>query len=181
MISKATLVTIYVLFTVLQSSCSGYIPITGNDSPISTNTAEKYMDPTPAQSGESSLEATQTLPSAMPAETLACHSPTASVSADNAYLRDGPDIRFTGSARYQKGEELKILGRYRDWLRVEAPNGNEGWLYKEWLTLPSDIEMGSLCSVSAEELPPTPQPPQKPEKTPESGEECIPTYYVSCP
>ena len=63
----------------------------------------------------------------------------------------------------------------------EAPDGKKGWVYKDWVTIPSTLDTSTICSIPVEELPPTPKTSQKDQKTPQSGEECVPTYYVSCP
>jgi len=114
-------------------------------------------------------------------ETSACETPTVSVKAKNAYLRDGPDIRFVALAQYKNGDQFTLLGRYRDWFQAEAPDGNKGWVYKDWVTIPSSMDTSTICSIPVEELPPTPKTSQNDQKTPQSGEECVPTYYVSCP
>ena len=72
------------------------------------------------------------------------------------------------------------MGRHKAWYRVEAANGKKGWLYEDWLALPSVVDVEATCSIPVEELPPTPQTFQKDPKTPQSGEECVPSYYVSC-
>jgi len=96
-------------------------------------------------------------------------------------MRDGPDIRFESLAQYKKGDQVAVLGRYRDWFQAQASDGKKGWLYKDWLTIPSNIDTSTICSIPVEELPPTPKTSQNDQKTPQSGEECVPTYYVSCP
>jgi hypothetical protein len=111
-------------------------------------------------------------------ETSACETPTLSVKINNAYMREGPDIRFQSLAQYKKGDQVTVLGRYRDWFQAETPDGKKGWLYKDWLTIPSNIDTSAICSIPVEDLPSTPQNNQK---TPQNGEECVPSYYVSCP
>jgi len=114
-------------------------------------------------------------------ETSACETPTVSVKAKNVYLRDGPDIRFVALAQYKNGDQFTLLGRYRDWFQAEAADGKKGWVYKDWVTIPSTLDTSTICSIPVEELPPTPKTSQNDQKTPQSGEECVPTYYVSCP
>lgn len=172
--SKFTLATISILFSVLLYSCGGnrIIPITGEDVSSPTDIAEADIVATPTPTNEPSPEATDPALSTEPPETLAYQTANASVKVDNAYLRDGPDIRFPGSAKYKKGDQFKVIGYYKDWFQVEARNGSRGWLYKDWLDLPSDVDRDRIRPIAAEELPPTPSTSQK---------ECVPTYYDSCP
>jgi len=115
-------------------------------------------------------------------ETSACETPTASVKVKNVYLRDGPDIRFVALAQYKNGDQFTLLGRYRDWFQAEAADGKKGWVYKDWVTIPSTLDTSTICSIPVEELPPTPQDNQQnDQRTPQNGDECVPTYYVSCP
>ena len=111
-------------------------------------------------------------------QTPACQIPTAFVKTNNAYLRDGPDVRFSANNHYRNGDQFTVLGRYQDWFQAEFPDGNKGWLYKDWLTFPSDIDTSNICLIPVEELPPTPQNNQQ---NLQNGADCVPTYYVSCP
>ena len=110
-------------------------------------------------------------------ETPACQTPTASLKVKNAPLRDGPDLRFVSIAQYKKGDQFTVLGRYQDWFQAKASDGKKGWVYKDWLTI-SEKDTSDICSIPEQELPPT---PQNEKKDSQSGEECVPTYYVSCP
>ena len=165
--SKATLATFFILMFVQLSSCRGNIPITGQEA------TEKSAVPTFTQIVQSSPEAT--VLSTVSPEAPACQTPTATVKARNVYLLAGPDLRFVATTRYPNGEQFTVLGRYKDWFHVEAPDGKQGWLYKDWLTIPPSIDTNNICSISEQELPPTPMPPPKKEH------QCVPTYYVSCP
>jgi len=122
---------------------------------------------------------------ALATEAPACQTPTASIKTDNAYLREGPDIRYAGSAQYKKGDKFTVQGRYKDWFQVESSSGDKGWLYKGWLSFPSDVDTDSLCPIKSGDLPPTPQTAQKDQKTPKTSSgnngTCVPTYYVACP
>jgi hypothetical protein len=120
--------------------------------------------------------------STVPPETPACQTPTASVKVKNAYLRDGPDIRFVSLAQYKNGDQFTVLGRYQGWFQVEAPDGKKGWLYKDWLAIPSNMDTSTICLIPVEELPPTPQDNQQNnQQNQQNGDACVPTYYVSCP
>jgi Bacterial SH3 domain len=171
--SKATLATVFTLASVLLYACAGNIPITGQDTPPPTEIAEEadvVATSAPIEEGSSGGIS-------LANEATACQTPTASIKADKAYLREGPDIRYAGSAQYKKGDKFTVLGRYKDWFQVKASNDDKGWLYKDWLSFPSNVDADSLCSINSEDLPPTPQTAHK---TPQNNE-CTPTYYVSCP
>ena len=173
--SKATKATIFILMLVQLYSCRGFIPITGEDIPM--DTAEDPGVPASIPAGQSSPEATvSSLPTILP-ETPACQTAVASVKANNAYLREGPDLRFEANTQYKTGDQFTVLGRYKDWFHVQSSDGKKGWLYKDWLTILPSIDTGNICSISERELPPTPQNFQKPEK---DKEDCVPTYYDSC-
>jgi len=182
--SKATLATVCTLLSVLLYSCAGNIPITGQetDTPPPTEVVEK-VDVVVATSAP--IEQASPAGVALATEAPACQTPTASIKTDNAYLREGPDIRYAGSAQYKKGDKFTVQGRYKDWFQVESSSGDKGWLYKGWLSFPSDVDTDSLCPIKSGDLPPTPQTAQKDQKTPETSSgnngTCVPTYYVACP
>lgn len=148
------------------------IPKTGsNPLPTGTRTAR------PTNTAESNVVSTSTqvrqnvlLPSTPPTETPACQTPNANVKSNNAYLRDGPDLRFATIGHYKNGDEFTVLGRYMEWFQVEAPDGNQGWLYKDWLSLPLNLDISNVCSIAEQQLLPTPQNVKK----------CQPDYYNSC-
>jgi len=177
--SKATLATVFTLLSMLLYACAGNIPITGQDTPPPTEIAEEadVVDTSaPIEQGSSG--------GISPAiEAPACQTPTASIKTNNAYLREGPDIRYAGNAQYKKGDKFTVLGRYKDWFQVKSSNGDQGWLYKDWLSFPSKVDADSLCSIKSEDLPPTPQTAQKDQNTSQGDDPtpCVPTYYVSCP
>jgi SH3-like domain-containing protein len=35
-----------------------------------------------------------------------------------------------------RGDRVEVLGRTRDWLRVRAPSGEEGWVREDFLRAP---------------------------------------------
>lgn len=180
--SKAILTVCFLLCTILLISCSGFIPNTGADNPVVIDDVENTMTPRPTETKRSQPSpvtkvATRT---ATPPKTPDCLTPTASVKISNVYLREGPDIRFPGSIRYRNGDKFTVLGSYRDWFHAEASDGNQGWLYNDWLSLPSDIDIDAICSVPSNQLPPTPPSGPPIPKTPENDNECEPTYYEPC-
>lgn len=108
----------------------------------------------------------------------ACLTPIAFIKNSSIYLREGPDVRYLGTARYQKGDKFTLHGHQQDWFHAEAADGNQGWLYKDWLTLPLDLEIDAVCSATADNLPPLPAAQQA---TPANKEDnCVTSYYASC-
>lgn len=163
-------------------SCRGNIseadiPVTGAETSTPTTTVESVgSDETriPTQESQSLPKATVLPPTNIPG-TPACQTPTAAVKSNNAYLRDGPDLRFITIAPYKNGDEFTLVGRYKDWFQVESADGKTGWLYKDWLSLPSNIDTNNICSILEEDVPTITQDSQKPPRNDE--EEC---YYDSC-
>jgi hypothetical protein len=181
--SKTTLVTVFSLFFVLLCSCGGKIPVTGDNIVPPTNTAAETPSAPFTQTGQPTAETAElSTPTASPVA-LACTTPLAIIKTATVSLRDGPDLRFPDSAQYKKGDQFTVLGRYKDWFQVEALNGSMGWLHTDSLEFPSNIDIDTLCSFPADQLPPTPLTTQtvNQQKTPQSGVICEPTYYVSCP
>lgn len=161
------------------SSCRGavpdqIIPVAGGTTLPPTATTESEKIPTTTQENQSLPEATGVSPTNFP-ETPACQTPTATIKSNNAYLRDGPDLRFITIAPYKNGDEFALVGRYKDWFQVESSDGNMGWLYKDWLSLPSNIDTNNICSILEEDVPTITQDSQRPPRDDE--EDC---YYDSC-
>ncbi len=183
--SKATLATGFTLLSILLYGCAGNIPITGQDTPPPTESAveTEIATETDVVNTSAPIEQGSSAGISPTIEAPACQTPTASVKTDNAYLREGPDIRYTGSAQYKKGDKFTVLGRYKDWFQVKASSGDQGWLYKDWLSFSSDVDANSLCSIKSDHLPPTPPITQKDQNTRDdpNNTACVPTYYVSCP
>ena len=173
---KAILAISILFCSLLLSACGNIIPSTG---------AEKLApaDEPAAIVQEEDVTAT---PTATPVAVRStdtpggpvCLTPTAFIKNSSVYLREGPDVRYLGTARYQKGDKFTLVGHQKDWFHVEAADGNQGWLYKDWLTLPTDLEVNAVCSASADNLPPLPAAQQA---TPANQEDnCVANYYASC-
>ena len=105
--------------------------------------------------------------------TPACQTTTATVKAQTAYLREGPDLRFKASSQHKSGAEFTVLGRYKDWFQVESPDGQKGWLYKDWLSISSTADTDDLCVIPEGEVP-------KFQQNNEKKERCDPSYYDLC-
>lgn len=108
-----------------------------------------------------------------PSVTSACQTTTATVKANTAYLREGPDLRFKASSQYKTGAQFMVLGRYKDWFQVESPDGQKGWLYKDWLSLSSTIDTNNLCVIPEGEVPTF-------QLDTEKKDICAGTYYDPC-
>jgi uncharacterized protein YgiM (DUF1202 family) len=110
----------------------------------------------------------------------------ATIKVDNIYLRSGPDIRFEPVALYKKGDQFTLLGRYQDWFQAENDDGNLGWLYKDWLTLPASSDLEAMCLIAGETLPSAPNSQTSPQQNnqndsaPANGGACVPSYYDPC-
>jgi hypothetical protein len=127
----------------------------------------------------------ETLVAEDPTKGSVCNTPVVEVRVSNLYLRTGPDIRFQGVAQYKSGNKFTLLGSYRDWFLAKAGDGNEGWLYKEWLKLPATLDLDAVCSVPLAKLPPTPggqsaNQQNNPSDPASSNAVCVPTYYAPC-
>ncbi len=107
---------------------------------------------------------------ATPEETT-CEMPAAFVKSDSVQLREGPDLRFLSVGEYKKYDNFTILGRYQEWYKVKFPDRNQGWLYSDWIDIPSNIDKEDICKIPYRDLPPTPR----------HENVCEPSYFVSCP
>lgn len=104
-------------------------------------------------------------------EETTCETPAAFVRSDSVQLREGPDLRFLSVGEYQKYDNFTILGRYQEWYKVKFPDRNQGWLYSDWIDIPSNINKEGICKIPYRDLPPTPR----------HENVCEPSYFVSCP
>lgn len=85
------------------------------------------LPPPPARAGQRSVA-----PDVLPG-TLA---PTATVRAEGANLREGPGARFPVLGRLKRGEAVQLLDERGEWSNVRAPDGTEGWVFRDLLTEP---------------------------------------------
>lgn len=171
------IVAISIFFcSIVLSACGNIIPNTGADESApavepAVIVLEENATPTPTETSVA-VRSTDT------PEGPACLTPIASINNSSVYLREGPDVRYQGTARYQKGDKFTLLGHQQDWFLSEAADGNQGWLYKDWLTLPSDLDIETVCSASADNLPPLPAAQQTIPANKEDN--CVASYYASC-
>ena len=83
-----------------------------------------------------------------------CQSYTVHVKVDKVDMREGPDVRYNKVGEYILGTEYTITGHYTDvWFFGEMPDGTKGWLYIDWLEIPSTVDIDNLCQIKR---PPTP-------------------------
>lgn len=177
--SKAILMTNIILCSIMLASCGRIIPNTGEEIAPAENVQNEIVQEENATiTPTNTIEPTVAARSTDTPEGLACLTPTASVKISSVYLREGPDVRYKSTARYENGDKFTLLGHQRDWFKAEAADGNQGWLYKDWLTLPPDLDMDAVCSVTVGNLPPIPGTLMM---TPSDNEDdCEPNYYTSC-
>jgi hypothetical protein len=84
------------------------------------------------------------------------------ISASKAYLYSGPDLTFGLAVQktYLRGETFTVLARNLNgfWLFCKAADGNQGWLYRDWLKV--DI---NLLDIPTASYIPTVRPTVKPQ------------------
>jgi hypothetical protein len=90
-------------------------------------------------------------------EAKTCDTPSAFVKALTVQLREGPDLRFLPTGEYKQFDELSILGRYQGWYQVKFPDGNQGWLYTDWINIPPGVDAEKICETPYQGEPPAPQ------------------------
>ncbi len=89
------------------------------------------------------------------------------VDGKNIYLRAGPDIYHPAvSSILKDGTEVDLLSSdpTEQWFYVKMADGQEGWLYQDWVLIEGDT--GSIPVENAVPTPPnTPMPTQPPTAT----------------
>lgn len=59
----------------------------------------------------------------------------ASIAASKARMRTGPGREFPSSWLYQRaGLPVKVVAIYKDWRKVEDPDGTQGWMQANLLS-----------------------------------------------
>ena len=110
--------------------------------------------------GDVLIDKDQSLPcGSLPPQTIipitGCQSYIVPVKVDKVDLRDGPDLRYKKVGEYNLGTQYTITGHYTDaWFFGKMSDGTEGWLYFDWLDIPPDLDVNSLCQI---EQPPAPE------------------------
>jgi cell wall-associated NlpC family hydrolase len=61
------------------------------------------------------------------------------VAQEGLNLRDGPGAEYVGMAKLNAGVQLDLLARYDDWLQVQAPDGQTGWVRSQYLTIQGGV------------------------------------------
>jgi cell wall-associated NlpC family hydrolase len=54
-------------------------------------------------------------------------------------LRDGPGTGYIGMTKLKASDQLDLLARYGDWLQVQTPEGQAGWVLGQYLTIGSGV------------------------------------------
>lgn len=82
-----------------------------------------------------------------------------SISSSKAFLYKGPDSRYESIKLYPQGEDFIVVARDPGalWLLVRARDGNEGWLYLQWV----DADFDLVIVPTATYIPPLPAPTRK--------------------
>lgn len=58
----------------------------------------------------------------------------ASISADLARMRTGPGRNYPASWMYRRKDlPVRVIGEYREWRKVEDPDGTQGWMVRNLL------------------------------------------------
>ena len=130
------------------------------------------------------LPATETIPVASPPKTITISpSPVStasvvtsvSVTTSRAYLYKGPALEhgLVVQKPYLQGEPFTVLARNPSglWLFGETTDGNQGWLYFEWV----DLEIDPLSIPTASFIPTSPPAATRKPKGPGTGAETPPT------
>lgn len=72
----------------------------------------------------------------------------ASISASAALMRTGPGRNFPAKWRYQRADlPVRIIDSYKDWRKVEDPDGEQGWMLGRLL---SDTQTGIVTGTIAD-------------------------------
>jgi hypothetical protein len=89
-------------------------------------------------------------------DAMACLTPTGLIKVDLVQLREGPDLRFLSVGEYRQNDNFTVTGLYQGWYRVEFSGGKKGWLYTDWISLPSNTDTTKICKILYRDVPPTP-------------------------
>ncbi len=66
------------------------------------------------------------------------NTPYAPVAVGVANLRQGPGTSFARVAKLSQGQTVRLLGRSKDWYKVQTRNGTTGWLHTEVVNCKDD-------------------------------------------
>lgn len=69
--------------------------------------------------------------------------PTATVTAETAHVREGPGSRHPIRGELNRGEVVQVLDERGEWSNVRSPGGLEGWILRGLLTEPRVPPPGS--------------------------------------
>jgi hypothetical protein len=128
------------------------LPVTGaTPTPQPTARASKTPDPTPTSQVEYQVF----------------------IAVNKATLYKGPSLQYGLAEQipYQRGAEFTVIARDPSglWFLSSAPDGNEGWLYIDWI----DFDFDPLTVATAESIPPLPPTPTRKPRDSEPKPGCV--------
>ncbi|HEY1017282.1 MAG TPA: SH3 domain-containing protein [Herpetosiphonaceae bacterium] len=82
-----------------------------------------------------------------------------SVSETGVNLRGGPDKGFESLGKLTADTELKLLARYKEWLKVETPRGTTGWIAADYVQASAYITRRVPATSNVPSLPKAAAPP----------------------
>lgn len=72
----------------------------------------------------------------------------ASIAASKARMRTGPGRNYPASWLYQRaGLPIKVVDIYKEWRKIEDPDGTQGWMQANLLT---DIRTGLVMGTAVD-------------------------------
>lgn len=72
----------------------------------------------------------------------------ASIAATKALMRTGPGRNYPATWLYQRRDlPIKVIGIYKDWRKIEDPDGTQGWML---VTLLSDTRTAMVTGSDVE-------------------------------
>ena len=97
---------------------------------------------------------------------------TGVVDDDQTNVRAGPGTAYDEIAQLKRGEVVKLQQRYEGWFKVTIPDGIEGWINGELLTIAEDVARVVPLAPSIPAAPsprhdPAPEEPAPEEPAPE--------------
>jgi hypothetical protein len=141
---RIRLSVLILLFALLGSGCNALVPPSPTPTPTLTPsplppTATLTPSPTPP-------------PTATPTPTITPFAPfDARTSVDYVNIRSNPGYLFAIQASVRRGTVLRVQGKSPggEWIRVEAPNGVQGWVFAQLLD--SEVNLQAVPVLNVEE------------------------------
>lgn len=70
-------------------------------------------------------------------------------------LRKGPDSRYERVGMINAGVQLDLIGQYKDWFRIQTPDGNKAWIFSDFINVTAHVERRVPTSKDFPALPVT--------------------------